>query len=125
MNLELPNFHRRQSSRSKGEDSGKGRAGREKDGEEAGGNETDPDQKPSPISPDSRWNEAIKSGGLDKASKEQMEGKNDPVSRWQRSGFYAERITGTNGREEHNTGSNEGQGDVGAKAKAMAPNKQM
>ena len=72
---------------------------------------------------DTRWDEAFNSGGLDAASKEQAEGQNDALSRWKRTGFYAERITGTDGREEHNNA--EGNGNAGSKAKALAPNKQM
>lgn len=56
------------------------------------------------------------------ASKEQEKGLNDPASRWKRSGFYAQQITGANGK-----GSQDNDTDSTAheKVAAIAPNKAM
>lgn len=80
-----------------------------------------------PLTSDTRWDEAINAGGMSEATKEQQSGQNDAKSRWKRTGFYAERITGTDGREQFGNeqdGAGAG-GDAQEKAKALAPNKQM
>lgn len=87
--------------------------------------------KNSPLSPDTRWNDALSSGGLQRMNSEQLQNKNDAKSRWQRTGFYAERITGYDGRGSGGGGSKKGEQEdgadqsAGAKAAAIAPNKQM
>lgn len=84
--------------------------------------------KNSPLSPNTRWNDALSSGGLQRMNSEQLQNKNDAKSRWQRTGFYAERITGYDGRGgggkkgEQEDGADQ---SAGAKAAAIAPNKQM
>lgn len=86
------------------------------------------ESKNSPLSPNTRWNDALSSGGLQRMTSEQLQNKNDAKSRWQRTGFYAERITGTDGRQKKGVedGDKQGAGEsAGAKAAAIAPNKQM
>ena len=77
----------------------------------------------SPVASKTRWNDALSSGNLADGSRQQASNQNDAKSRWQRSGMYAERITGTDGRQEQ--GNEEGHDSAQAKAKAMAPSKQM
>jgi hypothetical protein len=61
-------------------------------------------------------------GGLIAAGKEQEKGLNDAQSRWKRSGFYAARITGSNGQQEQTTDNSS---TALEKIAAMAPNKAM
>lgn len=55
---------------------------------------------------------------------EQMQNKNDARSRWQRTGFYAERITGTDGRQKKGVQEGEEEASSQSKVRAFAPNKQ-
>jgi hypothetical protein len=100
-------------------DKGKGRASAEEDTQDQ---EQD---KNSPLSPNTRWNDALSSGGLQRMNSEQLANKNDPKSRWQRTGFYAERINGTDGRQMKGVQKGEEGQSTQQKAAALAPNKQM
>lgn len=104
---------------------GKGKTdnGQDKEGKKA----TDDVQenRNSPLSPNTRWNDALSTGGMQRMNSQQMENKNDPKSRWQRTGFYAERITGYDGRGKKSEQEDGTDQSAGAKAAALAPNKQM
>lgn len=116
MNLQIPAAMQKQ-------DNNKGRKSEQQQDIEASKDVSNND-KNSPLSPNTRWNDALSSGGLQRMNSEQLQNKNDPKSRWQRTGFYAERITGYDGRGKKN-GQDEGDQSAGAKAAALAPNKQM
>lgn len=121
LNLQIP-----QAVSSKQKDSTRSESSKDTDkGKKRPQDHDKEENKNSPLSPNTRWNDALSSGGLQRMNSEQMQNKNDARSRWQRTGFYAERITGTDGRQVKGV-QEEGDGaSAQAEAKAMAPNKQM
>lgn len=102
LNLETSNAHRKQRQGSNTAD--------------------DRQQDASPITPKTRWDDAMATGGLMAAGKEQQKGLNDPTSRWQRTSFYAARISG--GGQSKDEGADKSS-TAHEKVAAIAPNKQM
>lgn len=82
----------------------------------------DRQQDSSPITPKTRWDDAMATGGLIAAGKEQQKGDNSPAARWSRSGFYAARISG--GGHSKDQGADQSS-TAHEKVAAIAPNKQM